>query len=97
TQSRRTGEFTRAARELHAERLERYGALCRELGEEPADVAIAWLLTRPAVCSPIIGPRTLEQLTTPLRALEIKLSPETLSALDSIFPGMKPAPEEYAW
>src|SRR5690606_19922169 len=41
TQSRRTGEFTRAARELHAERLERYGALCRELGEEPADVAIA--------------------------------------------------------
>ncbi|MFO7179032.1 MAG: aldo/keto reductase [Pseudomonadota bacterium] len=97
TQSRRTGEFTRAARELHAERLERYGALCRELGEEPADVAIAWLLTRPAVCSPIIGPRTLEQLTTSLRALEIKLSPETLSALDSIFPGMKTAPEEYAW
>ncbi|HLV65925.1 MAG TPA: aldo/keto reductase [Polyangiaceae bacterium] len=97
TQSRRRSEFTRAARELHAERLERYGALCRELGEEPADVAIAWLLTRPAVCAPIIGPRTLEQLTTSLRALEITITPETSSALDSIFPGMKPAPEEYAW
>ena len=83
--------------EAHREKLEKWEGLCDELGEKPADVALAWLLNNPVVTAPIIGPRTMEQLEGSLRALEIKLSPETLAALDVIFPGHKPAPEDYAW
>ncbi|WP_395088900.1 aldo/keto reductase [Armatimonas sp.] len=71
--------------------------LCAELGEFPADVAIAWLLHQKAVTAPIIGPRTLAQVDGSLRALEIALSEETLKKLDEIFPGHKPSPEGYAW
>ena len=49
-------------------------------GEEPADVALAWLLHQPAVTAPIIGPRTAEQLTGALGALEITLEHDTLDA-----------------
>jgi len=72
--------------------------LCQEMGEHPADVAIAWLLHNTDVTSPIIGPRTLDQLKGNLRALEVKLSPELLQALDTIFPGPGgEAPKVYAW
>jgi aryl-alcohol dehydrogenase-like predicted oxidoreductase len=78
-------------------KLEPWEALCKDLGEQPADVALAWLLSNKAVTAPIIGPRTLEQLDGSLRALEIELSTETLKQLDEIFPGFKPSPEGYAW
>jgi aryl-alcohol dehydrogenase-like predicted oxidoreductase len=82
----------------HRATLERYEALCRRLGEDPAHVALSRLLHQKAVTAPIIGPRTLEQLDGSLRALEITLSPETLGALDGLFPGPGgPAPEAYAW
>jgi aryl-alcohol dehydrogenase-like predicted oxidoreductase len=78
--------------------LEAYEGLCRELGENPADVASAWLLHNPAVTAPIIGPRTVEQLTGSLRAVDIKLTPETLDKLDKIWPGPGgEAPVAYAW
>ena len=77
--------------------LERYEDLCAEIGEEPADVAIAWLLTRPAVTAPIIGPRTLEQFSGSLHAVDVELSDKTLATLDDIFPGHQTAPEDYAW
>ena len=78
-------------------KLEPWEALCGEMGEQPADVALAWLLHNPAVTAPIIGPRTLEQLDGSLRALEIELSQDILTKLDGIFPGFKPSPEGYAW
>ncbi len=78
-------------------KLEAWEGLCAEIGEKPADVALAWLLHNPIVTAPIIGPRTQEQLDGSLRALEIKLSEETLKKLDTIFPGRKTAPEDYAW
>ena len=82
----------------HRAELEAYEAFCRELGEQPADVALAWLLANPVVTAPIIGPRTIEQLDGSLRALEIQLSSEALSRLDELFPGPGgPAPEAYAW
>jgi aryl-alcohol dehydrogenase-like predicted oxidoreductase len=72
--------------------------LCAELGEKPADVALAWLLANPVVTAPIIGPRTLEQLTGALRAPAITLDAQALEHLDTIFPGPGgPAPEAYAW
>jgi aryl-alcohol dehydrogenase-like predicted oxidoreductase len=61
-------------------------------------VALAWLLRNPVVTSPIIGPRTMEQLTGSLRALELGLSGEALKQLDEIWPGPGgEAPEAYAW
>lgn len=80
------------------DKLERYEALCESLGHHPADVGIAWLLAQPFVTSPIIGPRTTEQLDGAIKALEIKLDDETKKKLDEIFPGPGgAAPEAYAW
>jgi aryl-alcohol dehydrogenase-like predicted oxidoreductase len=68
------------------------------VGEKPADLALAWLLSNPVVTAPIIGPRTREQLRGTLRALRIEVTPELHSKLDEIFPGPGgPAPEAYAW
>jgi aryl-alcohol dehydrogenase-like predicted oxidoreductase len=83
--------------EKNRDKLEKWEALCGELGEKPADVALAWLLHQKVVTGPIIGPRTLEQLDGTLHALDIQLSEETLKQLDTIFPGHKTAPEDYAW
>ncbi len=86
------------ALEKHKAQLEAYETLCRELGEKPADVALAWLLHNPVVTAPIIGPRTMDQLNGSLKALEIKLSKETMDRLDKIWPGPGgEAPEAYAW
>lgn len=75
-----------------------YEEFCREIGAEPAHVALAWLLHQPAVTSPIIGPRTLEQLNDALQALDLTLDDEALQRLDAIWPGPGgTAPEAYAW
>ena len=77
--------------------IEQYEAFCKKLKEEPADVALAWLLANPVVTAPIIGPRTMEQLTGSLRVLELKLDAGTLKKLDEIWPGPGEAPQAYAW
>ena len=84
--------------EKYPERVPKYEAFCTRIGEKPAEVALAWLLHQKVVTGPIIGPRTMEQLTTSLHALEIKFSVEQLKELDEIWPGPGgPAPEAYAW
>ncbi len=80
-----------------AERLDKWVSLCGEIGEAPADVAIAWLLHQPAVTAPIVGPRTMAQLEGGIKSVGIKLDEETLKKIDAIFPGHKTAPEDYAW
>ncbi len=78
--------------------LERWEKFCKEQSENPADMALAWLLANPVVTAPIIGPRTLEQLTSSLRALDIKLNKAAMEKLDEIWPGPGgEAPEAYAW
>jgi aryl-alcohol dehydrogenase-like predicted oxidoreductase len=95
---RRSEERLRQRIEAQRPQLEAYEGFCRELGEQPANVALAWLLHNPAVTAPIIGPRTIEQFNNTLRAIEIKLSDEALARLDQIFPGPGgAAPEAYAW
>src|SRR5690242_4603345 len=86
--------------EEHRAAIEAYEKLCADLGEDPANVALAWLLSRPGVTAPIIGPRTMDQLDGPLRALELKLSDETLATLDRLFPPVGnggSGPEAWAW
>jgi aryl-alcohol dehydrogenase-like predicted oxidoreductase len=78
--------------------LEKYESLCKEIGEPPANVALAWLLSNPVITAPIIGPRTIDQLTNVLKVPEIKLSTETMASLDKIWPGPGgEAPKAYAW
>ena len=78
--------------------LEAWEKFCKDMGEKPADVALAWLLANPVVTAPIIGPRTMDQLTGALRALELKLDEAAMKKLDEIWPGPGgTAPEAYAW
>jgi len=97
-EGRRADERAAQNIEKNRAKLEAYESLCGEIGEQPAHVALAWLLKNPVVTAPIIGPRTLEQLEGSLRALEVKLSDDVLKKLDEIWPGPGgPAPEAYAW
>ena len=70
---RRADEDVRKDITKYRTRLEGYEQLCRQLREQPADVALAWLLHQPAVTAPIIGPRTMEQLNGSMRSLELTL------------------------
>jgi aryl-alcohol dehydrogenase-like predicted oxidoreductase len=91
------GRAAEAIQEMRPQ-IEAYEAFCTGLGEEPSVVALAWLLHQPAVTAPIVGPRTLDQLTGALRALEVTLDEKALGRLDEIFPGPGgAAPEAYAW
>lgn len=97
-EGRRASDNVQKALDEHRPKIEAYEAFCQELGEKPADVALAWLLKNPVVSAPIIGPRTIDQLEGSLRALEIKLSKKSMQKLDEIFPGPGgEAPAAYAW
>ncbi|GAA1436321.1 aldo/keto reductase [Streptomyces thermospinosisporus] len=78
-------------------KIQAYEDLADKHGLKPGELALAWLLTRPGVTGPIVGPRTAEQLTSALRAAELELSEELLAGLDEIFPGPGPSPEAFAW
>jgi aryl-alcohol dehydrogenase-like predicted oxidoreductase len=95
--SRRHDERHRARIEERRPQLQRYEDLCAEWDLAPADVGLAWLLSRPGVTAPIIGPRTREQFEGSLRAVDVTLSADQLAALDDVFPGKRPAPVQYAW
>jgi len=98
TQGRRAEENRQKDIEKHRPQLEAWERFCKDLGEQPADVALAWLLANPAVTAPIIGPRMMDQLTGSLRALEIKLDEAGMKKLDEIWPGPGgEAPKAYAW
>jgi len=97
TAGRRSEAGMKAAVDWLSDTIQAWEKLCSDLGERPADVAIAWLLANPNVTAPIIGPRTMEQFNGSLRALDIDLDDEVLAKLDRIFPGPGPAPEAYAW
>ncbi len=58
-------------------------SVAEELDAAMAQVALAWLLTRPAVSSVILGARTLEQLSTNLGAADLVLTPAQLARLDA--------------
>jgi aryl-alcohol dehydrogenase-like predicted oxidoreductase len=95
---RRAEEGVSKEIEKYSQQLSQYEEFCKQLGEKPADVALAWVLANPIVTAPIVGPRTLEQLTESLRALEIKLDEEQMKKLDEIWPGPGgESPEAFAW
>jgi aryl-alcohol dehydrogenase-like predicted oxidoreductase len=97
-EGRRADEDTQKDVKKYRKQLEAWEKFCKQMGDKPADVALAWLLANPVVTAPIIGPRTMEQLTGSLRALKIKFSKAEMKKLDEIWPGPGgEAPEAYAW
>ena len=95
---RRRDDKAKAKIEQRRPQLEAWERLCKELGHEPAAVALAWLLHNDVVTAPIIGPRTIEQLDKSMDALEVSLDQASMARLDEIFPGPGgEAPKAYAW
>jgi len=77
--------------------IEEWEKFCNNINEEPANIALAWLMNQTAVTAPIIGPRTSAQLNKSVRAVEIVLDENMLKKLDEIFPAAGTAPQYYAW
>jgi aryl-alcohol dehydrogenase-like predicted oxidoreductase len=74
--------FTDAAFDV----LEKLSALAKSKGCTPGQLALAWITAQPAVTSPIIGPRTLEQLKDNLGSLEVTVTDEDRKKIDSFAP-----------
>jgi aryl-alcohol dehydrogenase-like predicted oxidoreductase len=63
-----------------------FSKLCREIGETPANVTLAWELRQEAVTAVIIAPCTVEDLKELFRSLEITLDETVLRRIDALFP-----------
>lgn len=74
-----TGKLT--ARNLDI--ADRVVEIAGEIGCTPAQLALAWTLTHPAVASPVVGVRTPGQLEDNLGALALEIAPEQLARLDA--------------
>jgi len=68
-----------------------FTALAERFGYHPAALAVAWVGSHPAVTAPIIGARTLEQLTQSLSAIEIEMTPELRAEISALSPEPPPA------
>ena len=85
--------------------LDAFESLCQEIGEEPRNVAIAWVLGHQEVSSAIVGIRRLDHLEGILRAGELDLDEATMDKLNDIFNinegrqlrNNQETPEAYAW
>lgn len=83
----RTTLFERAQRYEKpgvAEAIDAYLALARDVGVDPAQLAIAFVTSRPFVTSNIIGATTMAQLRTDLDSIEVRITPEIERRIDEI-------------
>ncbi|HET7612288.1 MAG TPA: aldo/keto reductase [Gemmatimonadaceae bacterium] len=62
--------------------IEAVRGVARELGVQPSEVALAWLLQRPGVAAPIVGATRIDHLESAVRALDVKLSDEHVKAVE---------------
>jgi len=76
--ARRYGE------EQYFEIAERFVAYAREAGTHPATLAVAWVMSHPAVTAPIIGARNLEQLRPSLEALNVEMGPDRRAEISAL-------------
>ena len=86
THGQRANAFVRYDKGRYGGELVQWESFCRALGEPPARVAIAWILSNPGITAPIIGPRTVAQLEETLAGLALHLDGEALQKLDEIWP-----------
>jgi len=97
TEGRISDDSTQQRIGAHRDQLEAYEGLCRELGANPAEVALAWLLRNPVVATTVVGATTIEELQSDLGALSVQLDAEVAERLDQLWPGPGEAPQAYAW
>ena len=79
---------------IYAERVTQHGvevgnkfvALARGSGFDPAQLAVLWVMNQPAITAPIIGPRTLAQLQNLLPVLEMTFPPDLCEPCDELVP-----------
>ena len=64
---------------------DRVVTLAEERDCSPAQIAIAWLLSKPGVISPVVGVSRVEQLTQLVEACSIELSTEEISRLEELY------------
>ena len=76
---------------LNFEVAERFTAYAAEHGVEPAALAVAWVMSHPAITAPIVGARNLRQLEGSLGALDIKMTPEWRDEISALSPEPAPA------
>ena len=67
-------------------RLRAFSALAKGAGLKPSQLALAWILNQDSVACVITGATRMEQLHENLGALNATLEPETLAALEELFP-----------
>ncbi|MFN8448707.1 MAG: aldo/keto reductase [Anaerolineae bacterium] len=69
---------------LYHEIAAKFADYARAQGYAPATLAVAWVMSHPAVTAPIIGARNSEQLTASLAALEVEMTPEWRAEISAL-------------
>ncbi|MFI9721403.1 aldo/keto reductase [Streptomyces sp. NPDC052396] len=85
------------AKAENRDQIQRYEDLADKYGLKPGELALAWLLTRPGVTGPVVGPRTAAQLESAVLAVGLRLPEQLLTSLEELFPGPGESPEAFAW
>lgn len=74
----------RYAEDMYFEIAERFSAYAGEKGHHPATLAVAWVMSHPAITAPIIGARNTDQLEASLAAADIVMDPEWRSEISAL-------------
>jgi aryl-alcohol dehydrogenase-like predicted oxidoreductase len=82
----RTRDLSEPENQVRLEVADQLATVAEEAGISLVELAIAFTLEHPGVTSAIIGPRTMDQLTSQLGAADIQLAPEVLDVIDRIVP-----------
>jgi aryl-alcohol dehydrogenase-like predicted oxidoreductase len=70
--------------QMYFEIAERFAAYAQKSGTHPATLAVAWVMTHPAITAPIIGARNMEQLRPSLDAVNVDMGPERRAEISSL-------------
>jgi aryl-alcohol dehydrogenase-like predicted oxidoreductase len=77
--------FSKATAEIDKVVVDRTHDVARERGLPAAQIAMAWLLSKPAVTSPIVGATKPHHLDDALAALSVKLSDDEVKRLEEVY------------
>jgi len=80
------GDLANPKFDRRKEAIEKLAGVSEARDVEMAELATAWTLHNPDVTAAIIGPRTMAQLESSLRALDVRLAPEESARIDAIVP-----------
>ncbi len=83
--------MTRYGADQNYEIAERFVEFAKNKGFDPVSLAVAWVKAHPAVTSPILGARNVEQLKGSLGALDIEMTPELYQEVSDLSPQPPPA------